>query len=215
MFLNIRHCCCAWPILVAGLSIPLSLAGATPASKAKIDRSHIQDLYHAGELKAIESKLVGLLKQRPVLSKSDSIFVYKYVGVALAADSLSKPLAKDYLYKLLALAPDVDIIDMYVSDGIYALFTDVRKEFLTRSKYVQSKTAIESGKSNAIDDTLSQPVKPRTANASTRAQPADRSNKRWLFWTLGGAAVAGGAIALYLLTQTAASAPRDTISNAP
>jgi hypothetical protein len=207
----------SWRIAIAGTLVSLSFATAAPS--VSIDRDHIQELYHAGELKSIETQISALLKRRPTLSKSDSIFAYKYQGVVLAADTLSKLLAKDYFYKLLTLAPDVDIIDMYVSEGIYALFTDVRREFLARSKYVQSKTSIEAGigknKSENEVDTLVQPVKPRTASLPQRVQKPDNSSKQWLYWSLGGTVVSGALVGLYFMSQEQEPPKRTKLSNGP
>jgi hypothetical protein len=183
-----------------------------------IDRDWVQSMYQGGELDAVKNKLQSLLKSRPVLSKADSIFVYKYMSVVTAADSGSKSIAKDYMYKLLTIQPSIDIIDMYVSESVYALFQDVRKEFNTRNAYANNKQTIESGidnasyeKSNTARNNDKQPI-PMPNPREKETVRANGKSRTWLYWTLGGVALTGAAISAYYLTLEKEPTPK-TLSN--
>ncbi len=178
---------------------------AENGARTKVNHAQIQDWYQSGELKLIADDLLALLKSKQTLSKSDSIFAYKYAGVALAADSSKNQLAKDCMYKLLTLAPEIDIIDLYVSEGIYVMFNEVRQEYRRRNQYVKKKSEIENGamketRQVGVDTTLPLPARP-----SPLTENKKKSGHAWIYWTLGGAAVAGTVASFYILSQESGS----------
>lgn len=196
------------------LAILLFCLVQNPAWGKSVDREWVQNMYQGGELDAVKSKLQSLLKSRPVLSKADSIFVFKYMSVVTAADSGSKSIAKDYMYKLLTIQPSIDIIDMYVSESVYALFQDVRKEFNTRNAYASHKQIIESGfETPPVEKSASkQPIPMPNPREKETVRASDKS-RAWLYWTLGGIAVTGAAIGAYYLTQEKEPTSPTTLSN--
>jgi hypothetical protein len=182
----------------------------------EVDREWVQAQYQSGEFGSVKSKLQGLLKSRQPLSKSDSIFVYKYVSVVTAADSGNKQVAKDYMYKLLTIQPNIDIIDLYVSESVYSLFQDVRKEFNTRNAYASKKETIEAGETPLLPTaTESKRPIPMPQSASRNAKAEASSSRAWLYWTLGGVAVTGVAIGAYYLTQEHDGPKTNTLTTDP
>jgi hypothetical protein len=176
-----------------------------------VDREWVQSMYQNGELVPIKTRLQEVLKSRQSLTRSDSIFVYKYISVAIAADSGSKALAQSYMYKLLAVNPHVDIIDLYVSAGVYATFQEVKKEFLARSSYTDSQERIEN---NAP---LSPPERTSATTSVPKSKPKieeKKSRNNWVYWALGGVAISGAA-ALYVVSQKADDPKITTLSNEP
>jgi hypothetical protein len=176
-----------------------------------VDREWVQSMYQNGELVPIKTRLQEVLKSRQSLTRSDSIFVYKYISVAIAADSGSKALAQSYMYKLLAVNPHVDIIDLYVSAGVYATFQEVKKEFLARSSYTDSQERIEN---NAP---LSPPERTSATTSVPKSKPKieeKKSRNNLVYWALGGVAISGAA-ALYVVSQKADDPKITTLSNEP
>lgn len=188
-----------WVILLC-----LQFAWLRPVHCAEVNRNAINTLYFGGELSAVKDILLPLLESGETFSKSDSIFIYKNLSVVMAAEPASRAKAQAYMYKLFVLAPSVDIIDMFVSDTIYMMFQNVRKEYLNRVSYNKSKEKIES----TGGDALSPP------GPAKNAKP-EKSNSKWVLWTLGGVTIAGG-VALYILMDQNPEVPeRKLITNCP
>jgi hypothetical protein len=166
-----------------------------------LNRTWVENTYKNGDLDAVKFRLQGILKSRQTLSRSDSIFVYKYVSVVTAADAENKHIAKDYMYKLLSIQPNVDIIDLYVSESITQLFQDVKKEFHARMAYVSQKDTIENSNSKPIG--LRPKEKPHASkpkNGNNSLVPS-KSYAIW-YWTAAGLAVTGSAIGIYLWSNS-------------
>lgn len=186
-----------WFILIG-----LQCACLSPVAGAEVNRNAINTLYFGGELTAVSDILLPLLESGQTFSKSDSIFIYKNLSVVMAADPATRAKAETYMYKLFVLAPTVDIIDMFVSDTIYMMFQNVRNEYLNRISYGNSKEKIENTGGNNISPPF--PAK--------NSKP-EKSSSKWVLWTLGGAAIAGGVVLYILVDQNTEAPKRRTITN--
>ena len=185
------------------------MANASPPGIKKVNQERIKALYQAGDLDSVQQQLQGCLQSRATLSKGDSIFVFKYLSVAMAADETTlKSLTKDCMYKLFTLAPEVDIIDLFVSQDIYKLFTEVKEEFNARQLYLYRQKDIEKIPSQQIPDTASRPSKRREAEVRGR-----ETNRNLWYFALGGIALAGAATGFYYWNQESGSPSRKTLSN--
>lgn len=173
-----------------------------PGIGAEVNRHEINTLYFAGELSAVADRLLPLLESGQTFSKSDSIFIYKNLSVVMAADPATQKKGQAYMYKLFVLAPSVDIIDMFVSDTIYMMFQNVKKEYLTRTNYNKVKQTIET--TGRLDE-------PRPVVPKDPVRPKSKSH--WVAWTVGGVAVAGAVAAYLIMNQGDATPERKTLSN--
>lgn len=172
---------------------------------AEVNRNAINTLYFGGELSAVAAQLLPLLESGQTFSKSDSIFIYKNLSVVMAADPATRAKAQAYMYKLFVLAPSVDIIDMFVSDTIYMMFQNVKKEYLTRTNYNKAKQTIE---------TTGRLEEPRPAEPKDPKYPKGaKSESHWVAWTVGGVAIAGGVAAYLIMNQADEPPKRKTITN--
>ena len=114
--------------------------------------------------------------------------MYKYLSVIYAADSTTRNKAESYMVQLLKLMPTIELVDMYISDSIEAIFKNVQEKYLMQQQYVRHH------------DDLGRPLQDST---SGKAQPEPTVAKQkpdhslqWIWWTVGGvglsATVAGG-----------------------
>jgi hypothetical protein len=175
-------------MLVAFSISPTLGSAAKNASQANLDinKEELHSLYTEGEFDVLNVRLQRIIDSKAPMARDESLFVFKHLGVVLAADSTKKENAKYYLLKLLSIDSSSTLFDMDVSDGIYSLFKNLKDEH--RARLI----------SKSVGDFASMPnqnpasATSRKANATTR-----RGNRHLFYWTAGGAvffAVAGGAV---------------------
>lgn len=103
------------------------------------------------------------------------------------------------MVQLLKLMPTIELMDMYISDNIEAIFKDVQEKFLKQQQYVRHHDEL----GQPLNDSVVQSTQTAPKVATARR---DRSSS-WVWWTVGGvgmaAAVAGG---YYLFHDTPAPA---------
>lgn len=77
------------------------------------------------------------------------------------------------MVQLLRLMPTIELVDLYISDNIHAIFKDVKQKYLEQQKYVREH------------DSFGRHLKDSSAN-----HPASRHSRsgRWIGWTLGASA---------------------------
>ena len=177
-----------------------------------LDKERLKTLYFDGEFIQVREALEHYRKQNSNLSDEDKIFIYKYLCVVYAADSNSRDKGESYMYQLLKLVPSVDLLDMYISDNIQAIFNKVRMEYEARNKsQPQGNSAAESTPppwQRASSSSSSQKSKEKESHPS--------SSHKWVWWTVGGVAVAGTVAAFVVLgAEDPKPAPRKVITNTP
>ncbi len=87
-----------------------------------LDKKAISHAYFEGEFSRILPPLETFRQSYPNPSKDDQIFVYKYLSVIYAADSSTRKKAECYMIQLVKLMPTIELIDLYISDNIEAIF---------------------------------------------------------------------------------------------
>jgi hypothetical protein len=139
-----------------------------------LDKEAISRAYFEGEFSRILPPLEVYRQSFPAsATKEDSIFVYKYLSVIYAADPLTRNKGESCMVQLLRMKPTIELIDLYISDNIEAIFKNVKRSFEQRQKYTREHDLLGN-------------VKNDTASAT---DPKTRS-KKWIWWTLGGVGTA-------------------------
>jgi hypothetical protein len=172
---------------LTALAILLLFAGSISAApSARPDTAGIHKIYLDGDFdqainlceSALRESMRGLK-----LTHSDSVFLFKHLGVMYSAKYETRELGKKYMYQLLHVEPTALIMDMYASDMIYMIFRNIKDEY-------------DMQRARITKPVPSQDSKPLGKQPS---EGRDTKGGRWVPWTIGTAAVAGGAVAAYLL----------------
>jgi hypothetical protein len=174
--------------------IAISLLATTPVFAAfgfnidgTLDKKAISHAYFEGEFSRILPPLETFRQTYPNPSKDDQIFVYKYLSVIYAADSSTRKKAESYMVQLVKLMPTIELIDLYISDNIQAIFKDVKANFLKQQKYVREHDVY--GHPSGADTDSAAAYKPRKKSHAA------------FWWTLGGLGVTAAAATTYILVS--------------
>ncbi|HKP96003.1 MAG TPA: hypothetical protein VJ385_09630 [Fibrobacteria bacterium] len=164
-----------------------------------LDRSRISKAYFEGDFDMVVSALETFRKLHPDPSREDKIYTYKYLSVIYAAKPETRGKAESFMYQLLKIMPSIELMDLYISDNIEAIFNSVRIRFEQQQRIGPDSTgSAASGKG-------------KPPAASLRA--SDKSST-WVWWTAGAAVGVAAAVAgfVYLSDspKTASMAP-DTL----
>lgn len=162
-----------------------------------LDKEAISHAYFEGDFSRVLPPLEMVRQTFPANStRDDSIFVYKFLAVVYAADSTTRPKAESYMVQLLRLMPTIEIVDMYISDNIHAIFKDVKQKYLEQQKYVREH------------DSLGRPLKDSTDG---KQSPRRRSSSRWIGWALGGVGTAAAAATAYYVMDNEPKTKTDRV----
>ena len=135
-----------------------------------LDKPVISKAYFEGDFHRILPPLEAWRTSRAAKTHEDSIFVYKYLSVIYAADSTTRNKAESYMVQLLKLMPTIELVDMYISDNIEAIFKDVQEKFLKQQQYIRNHDELGQVRKDSIADTSKTP--PKTAAISERRSTA-------------------------------------------
>lgn len=186
-----------------------------------LDRSKISKAYFEGDFDKVVNALETWRKMQPNPTREDKIYAYKYLSVIYAAKPETRSKAESFMYQLLKLMPSIELMDLYISDNIEAIFNSVRLRFEH-----MSKTSLDSGQdgrpqppglgASANGATGSGPAQDGAKGKPTpvsRNEPSVKSRSTWPFWTVGAvglAAVVAGYLVLSEPQRTASASP-DTL----
>jgi hypothetical protein len=180
----------------------------------KIDQAAIGSAYKNSDWDEARHALEGYLKRKGDrnVAIDERIFSYKYLGVILAADSLTKARSESYFHRLLDLSPKIEILDLFASKKINDFFQEVKRDHENQKAYSSTFDAYghETQNPNAKPDgplstkdsmaTSSQAKNsPQPIPMRQNSELKSSQSQTWVWWTVGVAAVAGiGATAYYL-----------------
>ncbi len=160
-----------------------------------LDRDKIKRMYYEAEFEPVRAALEDFLARRNAPSREDRIFAFKYLSVIYASSEDTRNRAESYMYQLLRLDPDIDLIDLYISENIESIFNTVKNRF---SRMEQ----LEPGQTIPHDETASQ-VAASTGSAPVSGTENTSGNTPakhpWLWYTAGGAGLAA-LVAIYALS---------------
>lgn len=166
--------------------IPVLLTARTHAAfgfqlDGTLDKEAISHAYFEGEFHRVLPPLEMYRQGFPATAtREDSIFVFKYLSVIYAADSSSRTKGESYMVQLLKLMPTIELLDLYISDNIQAIFKDVKQKYLHEQNYIRNH------------DQYGRPI---ADSSSKNPKKSSKGFPRWAWWTLGGvgtAAIAAG-----------------------
>jgi hypothetical protein len=161
-------------IIVALTMAPHVSAGFGFNLDGSLDKEAISHAYFEGDFHRILAPLEAFRTSKVQKAKEDSIFVFKYLSVIYAADSSTLPKAESYMVQLVKMKPTIELIDLYISDNIEAIFTGVKKNYLKQQQYINNYDVLGNEK---------------TSPASAKSASKPHSSK-WVWWTIGGIGIA-------------------------
>jgi hypothetical protein len=182
----------------------------------KIDQNAIGSAYKNSDWDEARTALEGYLKRKGDrnVAIDERIFAYKYLGVILAADSLTRARSESYFHRLLDLSPKIEILDLFASKKINDFFLAVKRDHENQKAYSSTFDAYghETKASNTNKPMGSQSATPDSttviAKANHSPQPIQKNarlekdrGQAWVWWTVGIAAVAGVGATTFYLTQ--------------
>lgn len=169
-------------LIVAMLALaPRALAAFGFKLDGTLDKEAISHAYFEGEFFRILPPLEAYRQSFPASStKEDSIFVYKYLSVIYAASPTTRQKGESCMVQLIKMKPTIELIDLYISDNIEAIFKNVKQSYEQREKYTRAHDLVGNEKKD-------------TASV---AAPKTHSTK-WIWWTLGGVGTAAIATTAY------------------
>jgi hypothetical protein len=193
------------PIFPLFLALLISLS-PHPASAAfgfrldgTLNKNEISRAYFEGDFRRILPPLEAWRTSRATKTHEDSIFVYKYLSVIYAADSSTRNKAESYMVQLLKLMPTIELVDMYISDNIEAIFKDVQGKYIKQQLYIRDHNELGQAR---IDSTINTPkTLPKGATVS-----ASRSTP-WIWWTVGGVGLAAVIAGSYFVLHDESQSP--------
>ncbi|MBF0431214.1 MAG: hypothetical protein HQK83_08055 [Fibrobacteria bacterium] len=187
--------------LIVFINSAWSIPGLNP--DFTLNKEEIKAQYFEGEFETVKSALEMFRKNMDGASREDSIFLYKYLAVIYAADDNTKDKSESYMYQLLKLAPSAELLDMYISDTIQAIFNKVRSEYVARERYLNRDKSPAPAPASSVQTKKSvTPPPTSTANKKSKSSSSLKSSKKWIWWTAGGVVLAGAVTGFLLLSKT-------------
>lgn len=164
-----------------------------------LDKDAISHAYFEGEFSRVMPPLEMFRQSFPGnATRDDSIFVYKYLSVIYAADSSTRPKAESFMVQLVKMKPTIELIDLYISDNIQAIFKNVKQSYLEQQKYVREH---DFQGNNREGDKIPDAKKAKSS--------------QWVWWTLGGVGTAAIATTAYYALNDGDKQPQKQIDIIP
>ncbi len=162
-----------------------------------LDKEAISHAYFEGDFRRILPPLEAFRTSLAKKSSDDSVFVFKYLSVIYAADSSTRPKAESYMVQLVKMKPTIELIDLYISDNIEAIFTGVKENYLKQQQYIREHDLIGNAKGDS------------TKPPPNGGKDPNKHSTKWVWWTVGGVGVATAvAVSYYALHD---SGPQDEV----
>ncbi len=194
------------PLLLVFLMPHIAAAQSIPGIRADgtLDRKFIEENYYNGDFDPCLEALEHYRKSNPGMTRDDTIFVYKHLSVMYAAQAETRHKAESYMYQLLKVLPSAELLDMYISSEIQALFERVRRDYEKRKELLARKASHDSerrdsesgvtGAGVAGGDPGSQGNQAKQTgsqgSASERELEPSRGGGQAVYWLAGGTATA-------------------------
>lgn len=128
----------SWLLLCLLIAIACRSASADPPgtgipAPAGLDQKAIHEEYVNGNFETVIARITAFLKENPVHSRDDSVFIARHLAVVHAADPKTVEAGKYWMTRLILLSPDADLFGMYASEEIERLFARVKAETRMRA----------------------------------------------------------------------------------
>jgi hypothetical protein len=182
-------------LILGVLAIHISAKPATgpvlTTTKPSIDSAKIRKLYLGGDFEEAIALLESSLKEKQTITRGDSVFIFKHLGVMYAATYETREKGKYYMHQLLLVEPTARILDMYASDMIYMIFKNIQEEF--ESNRMASQPGSKSNYAANQGDSG-----PKSGNTAEKKQLKSSQSNTWL-WVGATTVAVGAGIAAYLV----------------
>ena len=176
---------------------------AAPAPRVDLDSNRVHTLYQDGDFEQAIAILTAAMESGKIRNHSDSVFVFKHLGVMYAANADTRERGKYYMMQLLTIEPTARIMDMYASDMIYMIFRNIQEEVETsQSKYRRAQAHVDG---NRAPDPHSPPAAADPIQPARPAEPRDDDGKKsyaWAAWTGAAVVAIGAGVAVYIVTAS-------------
>ncbi len=139
-------------------------------SNGSLDRDTINSAFFEGDFQQATLALEEWRARFAPKTREDSIFVFKYLSVIYASDSATRLKAESYMIQLLKLKPSIELVDLYISDNVDAIFKSVKLNHLKHQEYVQGHDVVGN----------------ETAAGTKTAKGTKKKSSNWIWWTAGG-----------------------------
>lgn len=200
--------CVCVPMVAQGATSKPGQVEIVQAAPAKLDTAAVHAIYTDGDFDEVISNLEPYLTQKLPMSRAESLFVFKHLGVIFSKDAASREKGKYCFRKLFDLNPEAQILDMYATDDIYAVFRTVRDEWaLSHPEYTSSQTASSTNGSSTNNASIASnpaPMGSRPAGRDDRQSAGNPGQKdEWKMWSIAGGAalVTAGVATWFLISQ--------------
>ncbi len=141
-------------------------------SNGTLDKASISNDYFEGDFQKVLPPLENYRTNFPQsATKEDSVFVFKYLSVIYCANPATKAKGESYMVALIRLMPAIELLDLYVSDNIQAIFKNVKTDYFAQQEYIHKHDQY----GHAI-----LPNKSRNVNGKSK----------FIWWACGGVSVA-------------------------
>ena len=184
-----------------------------------LNRARISKAYFEGDFDTVVEALEAYRKVQPNLTREDKIYVYKYLSVIYAAKPETRAKAESFMYQLLKIMPSIELMDLYISDNIEAIFNSVRLRFEQQQHYTGSDStpAGTAGKGRpanafATDPNKAFPTPEKREGKPVKSEKAEKQGgKAWIWWTAGAVGVAVAGFIYFSQYSDPEPAKRDTL----
>jgi hypothetical protein len=189
-------------LLLAMLALPCRAEyGITP--QGRLDMDGLRKAYTEGDFDPVRKALESFMKKNgKTATRNESVFAHIYLGVIYAADSSSGVRAENHFNALLDLAPNIELVDMFIPPKIQFLFDRVKQDFLRTQEYGKKYDAL----GNPLPEGTTAKAEPApygdadARTGKTGSVKPKRSGAQWAWWGVGAAAVVGAGVGVYYLT---------------
>lgn len=203
-------------LIVLMITWSVSAAGVEGLnSDASLNRPVISKAYFEGDFDLVANALEAFRKMNPNPTREDRIYAYKYLSVIYAAQPETQAKAESYMYQLLKMMPSIELMDLYISDNIEAIFNNVRMRFEQQQRISRDTVQPSRSAAGAVESRGN--AAPSGTEKPKHDRPGDKSGKggsSWVSLTVGTVGIAAAVLGYVYLnnpSQARGPAPRDTL----
>ncbi len=180
--------------------VPVPVPVAPAAKHPNVDSSTVHRLYMDGDFDEAIQILEANLKDTRQYRHTDSVFIFKHLGVMYAAQYETREKGKYYMHRLLQVEPTANILDMYASDMIYMIFKNIKGEYeqnhMLFSEQLKSKDDRGGG---------------RASNEGSSKEPARPSGSKAWVWAGSAAVLVAVGVGAYLMLAEPKTVNKDSV----
>jgi hypothetical protein len=179
-------------VILVGGSPSFAMYGYLP--NGSLDKVAISHDYFEGDFQRVLPPLENYRANFPKsATRDDSVFVFKYLSVIYAANPSTKAKGESYMVALIRLMPAIELLDLYVSDNIQAIFKNVKADYFAQQEYIKEH------------DEFGHRKLPKNSNS-------ENSKSKTIWWVAGGVGVAAAvATTAYFVFEPKPNAQKNVV----